>query len=137
MKEVYPEKFLVEYVFFGGGANKVEFNDNNLIFKSESGVIRSDRTISTMEIVPSNDDWIQFWKKIDKIDAWKWEKEYNYVAEGLRVDGDIFKVNIKFNHKTIDTFSWVKQPDNTEEFFTALKDLIKLNIQDPEALNTT
>ncbi|MGZ7109266.1 MAG: hypothetical protein ACXVHW_09875, partial [Methanobacterium sp.] len=74
------------------------------------------------------------WKKLDEIDAWKWERKYTYESEGIKVDGDIFKVNIKLDNKSIDTFSWVKQPDASEEFFKALKELIKLDIQDPDAL---
>ena len=134
MRDVYPEVFKVEYVFFGGGANKVELDDHKLVLKSETGVIRSDRMISKKELKPSEDEWTQFWRKTDEIDAWNWDREYTYVPEGLKVDGDIFKVSINFENKNIDTFSWVKQTEGSQEFFNALKDLIKLDIKDPEVL---
>lgn len=50
------------------------------------------------------------------------------------MDGNIFKVKITLGDKNIDTFSWAMQPEGSRKFFNALKKLIKLDVQDREAL---
>ncbi len=135
MPEIFPKKFIVEYVFFGrsNASNTLEFTDNKLVLCIEYGVF--DTKICEKEIIPSKEEWIQFWKDVDEIGIWNWKKEYTFDSTEIDADGDISKISIVLGDKNLDTFCWCNAPKGLGEFFDALKRLIKMDIRNPNALN--
>jgi len=134
MQEIIPKKFIVEYVFFVPSAsNKIELIDNNLVFSNEYGTF--ERNVSKNEIIPKEEDWFQFWNKLDEINVWNWEKEYKFDESEINADGNISKIKIGLGNKNLDTFCWCDAPAGLQEFFEALKKLTKMDIQNPNPLN--
>jgi hypothetical protein len=130
MQEIFPKKFIVEYVFFVPSAsNKIELIDNKLVFSNEYGAF--ERNVSNKEVILKEEDWIQFWNKLDEINVWNWEKEYKFDESEINADGDISKIKIVLNDKILDTFCWCNAPEGLQEFFEALKKLTKIDIQNP------
>lgn len=133
MPEIYPEAFKIEHIFFVGGCNQIELNDDKfLVFYSDSGF--PDHILCKKKIRPKEKEWIEFWNKIDEIDVWNWNEDYNCEDTGLKVDGDIFNIIISLEDKNIATKCRCNAPEGLDEFFIALKKLIRLDIHDPEAL---
>ena len=135
MPEIFPKKFIVDYVFFGrsNASNTLELIDNKLVMSIEYGVF--DIKICKKEIIPSNKEWIQFWSEMDKIGIWNWKKEYTFDSIEIDADGDISKIRIVLEDKNLDTFCWCNAPEGLGEFFDAIKRLIKMDIRNPDALN--
>ena len=135
MPEIFPKKFIVDYVFFGrsNASNTLELIDNKLVLCIEYGVF--DTKICKKEIIPSKKEWIQFWSEMDKIGIWNWKKEYTFDSTEILADEDISKIKIDLEDKNLDTFCWCNAPEGLGEFFDALKKLIKIDIRNPNALN--
>ena len=135
MPEIFPKKFIVDYVFFGrsNASNTLELIDNKLVMSIEYGVF--DTKICKKEIIPSKKEWIQFWSEMDKIGIWNWKKEYTFDSTEIDADGDISKIRIVLGDKNLDTFCWCNAPEGLGEFFDAIKRLIKMDIRNPDALN--
>jgi hypothetical protein len=135
MSELCPEKFIVEYVFFGrsNASNKLELKDNKLELCIEFGVF--DTKICKKEIIPSKKDWIQFWNEIDEIGIWNWKNEYTFDSTEILADGDISKIKIDLGDKNLDTFCWCNAPEGLGQFFNALERLIKIDMRNPNALD--
>ncbi len=135
MPEIFPKKFIVNYVFFGhsNASNTLELIDNKLELSIEYGVF--DTKICKQEIIPSKKEWIQFWGEMDKIGIWNWKKEYTFDSKEINADGDIIKIKIDLEDKNLDTFCWCNAPEGLAEFFDALKRLIIIDIRNPNALN--
>ena len=134
MQEIFPKKFIVEYGFFVPNAsNKIEFIDNKLVFSNKFSTF--ERKVSkNKEIIPKEEDWIQFWNKLDEINVWNWDKEYKFDESEINVDGDISTIKIELNDKNLDTFCWCDAPEGFQEFLEALKKLTKMDIQNPNPL---
>jgi hypothetical protein len=135
MPEIFPKKFIVDYVFFGrsNASNTLELIDNKLVLCIEYGVF--DTKICKKEIIPNKKEWIQFWSEMDKIGIWNWKKEYTFDSTEILADEDISKIKIDLEDKNLDTFCWCNAPEGLGEFFDALKKLIKIDIRNPNALN--
>jgi hypothetical protein len=131
MTEIFPKKFIVEYIFFiPSASNKIELIDKKLIFTNKYG--NSELDISKKELILDEKDWIQFWSKLDGINAWNWDKEYKYDSNEILEDGNISNIKIDLNDKKLDSFCWCKAPDGLEEFFKSLKALTRFDICDPK-----
>lgn len=135
MLKIFPKKFKVEYVFFGrsNASNTLEFTDNKLVLCIVYGVF--DTKICEKEIIPSKEEWIQFWNDVDEIGIWDWKKEYTFDSKEIDADGDISKIIIDIEDKKLDTFCWCNAPEELGKFFEALERLIKIDIRNPNALN--
>jgi len=127
---IFPNKLEVEYTFFGPNAsNSIIFRDGKLIF-----TCHGDRKEKIFKIKPTEQEWNNFWNKIDSFDIWKWKKRYENTTPGLCVDGDIWSVKIIHDKKKLDSFGWAKGPGSLETFFNALRSLTKLDIREPFVL---
>lgn len=138
MQEIYPDAFIIENVFFGcnNTTNIIELVDNKLVFKSKSGYFSSDRKVCKKEIMPKEEEWSEFWDKLDEIDAWNWKEDYDFDRSEIIADCDVSNIIITLEDKNIATRCHCNAPEGLTEFYEALNKLTKLDIQDPNALRT-
>lgn len=110
-----PDKFEVAHVFFGlCGSNKLYFKGDRLHFhyKPDSWSKYEPRNL---EIAPLEDEWIQFWNKMDEIGAWDWEEEY-VPPKDVFMDGNMTDINLSYNGRKIKSFCWCFGPTMLGEF---------------------
>ena len=66
------------------------------------------------EIIPTDEEWKDFWKKMDQLGIWKWLKEYSpqytYVS-----DGYYWKVNMELGDKKIESSGFNAYPGDNGE----------------------
>ena len=131
MENLVPELLEVEYSFKDRGHNSLKFVDGRLFFFSEAHSQLSEKNEYLTKVsVPERDDWILFWKTLNQTGVWAWEDDYR-PEPGVTMDCDVWDVKIKRENKFIQTRAWCVEPENKNEFFTALKNLAKIDVTLP------
>ena len=65
---------------------------------------------------PTEEDWIEFWKKINDLDVWGWEESYHNLcldgtAWSLSIEHEGKSISIRFLHIIRQRGTELKQPD--------------------------
>jgi len=108
--ELLPEKFELHNLpspLFGGGSDLVFENGYLARHQYEGKWVRGGQKnvlIKTEYFVPSELQWRDFWKEMDKIQVWSWKKRYDPSDIGVIVnDGGGWHLIISYNGMMIDT----------------------------------
>ncbi|ADZ09738.1 hypothetical protein Metbo_1506 [Methanobacterium lacus] len=83
-----------------------EFNFTSISFpytilKYENGMFKCGYSDDEESIVPTEEDWAKFWKKLDRINAWDWAGNY-VIPEYMYLDGNRWNIRIQFGDKKIE-----------------------------------
>lgn len=93
-----------------------------------------------LEIKPTKEQWVEFWKKMDEIDIWNWNRDYY----ALCLDGVKWKIKIVQGDRKIESYGSNAYPDlnpkhstdylspTFKKFVNAFKDLTGINILEEE-----
>ena len=118
---ILPEKLELECIFFGlDGMNELILKENNLIFKwkpdSKNEISRQ------VEITPCDEEWSNFWFKLEELGFWDWDEQYN-PPENMCVDSHIFIFKVKYQDKYLETRCRGNYPENLDVFLQAIKEI--------------
>lgn len=110
-----------------------------IFLKYENGEFKCEHLENKESIVPSEEEWSRFWKKLDKINAWDWSEEY-VIPEYMYVDGDSWNIKIHLGDKKIECRGSNAYPGSDGEivqhkmifrrFFMAVKKLLDVKTID-------
>ena len=53
-------------------------------------------------IIPSEEEWLKFWDKMDKIGIWKWIEDY-YCQDLMVLDGSSWNLKIELGDKIVES----------------------------------
>lgn len=118
---------IIFYFFIGGyrGENiKIRKYYNSIeIQKSDAPIFYEEDKVL---INVSKDEWKNFWRKIDKINVWDWQKDY-FNQDVL--DGTQWELIIKRdNKKSIKIFGSNAYPENFQSFLNVINSIAKTKI---------
>ena len=84
------------------------------IQKSDAPIFHEEEKVL---IKVSKEEWIKFWRKMDKINVWEWQKDYfNPVLDGTQ-----WELTIQANGRgKIKVFGSNAYPDNFQSFLNAV-----------------
>jgi len=109
------------------------------IFKYENGMFKTGYSDDKESIVPTEEDWAKFWKKLDKINAWDWTKDY-VIPEYTYLDGNRWSIRIQLRDKKIECSGSNAYPGKNGEivehkmifrrFFMAINKLLDIKTVD-------
>jgi len=105
-----PEQFELHYLpspLFGGGTELI-FKDGYLVrHRYEGKWVRDTQEnvlVKTEYFVPTELQWRDFWKEMEKLQVWSWKKRYDPSDIGAQVyDGGGWHLIISYQGKMIDT----------------------------------
>jgi hypothetical protein len=120
MEEFIPSKF--EFIIGGFFSDNciIEFKDNKLTHSFSSAWDKSN-PYSTSEIIPTESEWKKFWTKVEKIQVWKWKKEY---IDPDILDGEQWSLKIKKQNKTLKVYGLNSYPGTFNQFKKAIRELL-------------
>lgn len=97
--------------------NSIEIQKSDApIFYEEDKVLRK----------VSRDEWIKFWRKIDKINIWNWQKDY---FNPHILDGTQWELIIQLNDKKrTKIFGSNSYPENFQKFLNAINSIANTKI---------
>ena len=121
MKIRLPQKFAIFIGGYTGPSYKLELKDGRLLYSQfEYG----HQLKNTKWLTPNAKQWEAFWKSVDSIDIWNWEKEY---IDSTILDGTSWSIDIKLDEKIISSKGINSYPANDvkiQSFLEAVSTLI-------------
>ena len=135
--EIIPKVFLITYGSHRGMNNfSITIEDGKILPSDEFPHLKKVYEF----IIPSEQEWIEFWKKMDQIDIWNWSRDYE--PEGEVLDGYFWNLKIELGDKKIKASGSNAYPGDSigeiidlhisssfKMFLDAVEELTKMEIQ--------
>lgn len=86
------------------------------------------RDCTHLDIKPTEEQWIEFWNKMEEIDIWNWNEYYSPLPDRIVMDGISWRIKIVHDDHRIESGGSNAYPDGFEKFVKAFKDLTGINI---------
>ena len=121
------EVIFYENVYYGG-QEFCEYISDKGILRSDNGCDATSYPTGVKEIIADEDKLTKFWKKLDKIDIWNWNKKY--IDERAPTCGNQWKLSLRNkvgNSKYINGYEMY--PHNFQKFINALNQLFQIKIE--------
>lgn len=90
MNKYVPDKFKVAIGGYTGNSYSVELRNKKLIYNKNN---------KESVLNPDRETWEQFWKRVEEIDIWKWNRSYK--PDNDIVDGTSWKIDIKYGDNEV------------------------------------
>lgn len=88
--ELIPEIFEFTYSYFIYPSKFVKY---------ENGEFSTEHLENNQTIIPTEENWIKFWEKLDKIGVWCWAEHYS--PDYMYLDGTKWDLKIQLGDKKI------------------------------------
>ena len=102
-----------------------QFRGNWTIVKRDGAKLQIETAVEAKAknstVTPSPEDWQAFWKEMDAINIWKWEKEY--IDKDI-VDGQSWNLKFEYRGNKIESSGSNRFPQNFPRYEKALKQLL-------------
>ncbi|WP_171899073.1 hypothetical protein [Methanobacterium congolense] len=127
MNDMIPDRFLVEYgsILHSEERFSVTIKNNDLLYKEGKIDETSERVNPTEPVTPSENQWTDFWDKMDDIGLWEWNEHYDLCC----FDGTQWKVQISLEDMEVESEGANDFPDSFMEFVGALEDLMDMDLK--------
>jgi hypothetical protein len=110
------------------GPETCEYIFDKRILRSENGLINTSYPTGIKEIKADEIYLNQFWKKLDKIDLWKWKEKY--IDEQAPTCGHFWRLSLKSKDgKSKEIEGYEMYPHNFQKFIDALNELFQIKIK--------
>jgi len=120
MEEYIPQEFKFTIGGFFSDNCIIEFKDNKLAHGFSNAWDKSN-LYSRNEVIPTPSAWNKFWTKVEKIQVWKWKKEY---IDPDILDGEQWSLKIKKQNKTLNVYGLNSYPETFNQFKKAISKLL-------------
>lgn len=126
MNEIHPITLLIKYEAFNEGyLFSLKWEDNVLVIKQLS----KNKNQNEQKIIPSNEEWEDFWYYLDEIKIWNWYEEYRVTCLDSCVQGDEWEVDIVFGDMKVESHGANSYPPTFREFLKAIEELTGILIE--------
>jgi len=126
MNEIHPIAFCVKYELLDEGYSfSLKWEDDALVIKQFS----RNKNQKEQKIVPSNEEWDDFWYYLNEIEIWNWYEEYRVTCEDSCVVGDEWDVDIIFGDMKVESHGANSYPPTFREFIKAIEELTGILIE--------
>ncbi|MCK9150788.1 hypothetical protein [Methanobacterium alcaliphilum] len=118
-----PDEMIISYFKMDTGFKSLEFKNNQIEFDFLKKIV-----------TPSNIEWGQFWDKLEEIDFWHWDEDYEKCC---LVDGFEWNIKITKGNNSMESSGINDGPTQVvgdklifllDEFLDALEDLTGFRI---------
>lgn len=128
-KNIALNKFEFNYDLCFSNNFSVEIKDYKVILNSLDISDEQFPVKENIEYVVSEDNLINFWRRINQIDIFNWEEHYDANEDGYMVfDGYSWDLCIESNDKSIESFGDNKFPPSFRQFLDAIEELTNKKI---------
>lgn len=115
--EYLPTKLSLSSYRFRGNVSLIV--GDGKVFQVEKTI--GGKTVQKEKITPSEESWKQFWKEMDAIGIWEWNKKY--IEERL-ADGHSWEILLEYNDKKIHAMGRNMYPAQFERYEKAVLELL-------------
>jgi hypothetical protein len=105
--ELVPKVFDIKYGLSLGPKNFSVKIEDQTIFPVSDFL----QSANTNKKIPSDEEWKDFWIKLEQIGIWKWNKSYS-PQDMLVLDGTVWNIKIEFGNKKIESSGSNAYPGN-------------------------
>lgn len=127
MKGILPNKLFIRYeVFNTGYFFSLTWENSVLVSKQFSNHSFVDESV---EIVPDNEEWADFWDSLSEIDIWSWYELYEVKCIDSCVEGDEWEVDIELGYDQVESHGANSYPPAFREFLKAVEELTGILIE--------
>lgn len=146
MNEIHPIQLIIKYQSFNEGYSfSLKWEDNGLIIKQLSKNQSLNQSLNQIQnhnhnqstkqnqnhnhnqnelkIVPSNEEWEDFWYYLDEIKIWDWYEDYKVTCRDSCVEDDEWEVDIVFGDMKVESHGANSYPPTFREFLKAIEEL--------------
>jgi hypothetical protein len=110
------------------GPETCEYISDKKILRSNNGLVETSYPVGIKEIKASENNLIQFWKRLDEIDIWSWKEKY--INEQAATCGHSWRLSLVNKHgKSKEIEGYEMYPHNFQKFIDALNQLFKIKIK--------
>ncbi len=150
MNEIHPIQLIFKYEAFNEGYSfSLKWEDNGLIIKqlsknqslnqsqnqnrnqslNQGQNLNHDQNQNEQKIIPSNDEWEDFWYYLDEIKIWDWYEDYRVTCRDSCVEDDEWEVDIVFGDMKVESHGGNSYPPTFREFLKAIEELTGILIE--------
>ncbi|EKF86000.1 hypothetical protein A994_05921 [Methanobacterium formicicum DSM 3637] len=158
MNEIRPIKLIFKYESFNEGYSfSLKWEDKGLIIKqlsknqsqnsnqNQNQIIEHDQNQNhnqnqsinqslnhnqnEQKIIPSNEEWEDFWYYLDEIKIWDWYEDYRVTCRDSCVEDDEWEVDIVFGDIKVESHGANSYPPTFREFLKAIEELTGILIE--------
>lgn len=126
MNDLNPKTLCIKYEALNTGYFfSLKWEYNVLLIKQFSDNENQDE----QKIMPSNEEWEDFWHYLNEINVWDWYEEYIVNCLDSCVDGDEWEVDIIFRDMKVESHGANSYPPTFREFLKAIEELTGILIE--------
>lgn len=126
MNEIHPIAFCVKYeVLDECYSFSLKWEDDALVIKQFS----RNKNQNEIKIIPSNEEWDDFWYYLNEIEIWNWYEEYRVTCKDSCIVGDEWYVDIIFGDMKVESHGANSYPPTFREFIKAIEELTGILIE--------
>ncbi|WP_292756087.1 hypothetical protein [Methanobacterium sp.] len=126
MNHIHPTNLWIKYeALTNGYFFSLKWEDQCLVIKQFSKHENQDE----QKIIPSDEEWEDFWHYIDEIKIWDWYEEYRVTCEDSCVEDDEWEVDIIFGDLKVESHGANSYPPTFREFLKAIEELTGIIIE--------
>ena len=148
MNEIHPIQLFIKYQSFNEGYSfSLKWEDNGLIIKQLSknqslnqiqnqnhnqnqSINQSlNHNQNEQKIIPSNEEWEDFWYYLDEIKIWDWYEDYRVTCRDSCVEDDEWEVDIVFGDMKVESHGANSYPPTFRELLKAIEELTGIIIE--------
>lgn len=105
--DALPREFSLAYTSWDGGRT-LTYEKGYLVRRTYEtrgkGLRQEDIPLKTEYIVPTREQWLEFWKAADAMKLWSWKKVYLPRHVGMKIfDGGTWRLVARYKGRSIDT----------------------------------
>jgi hypothetical protein len=110
------------------GPETCEYISDKGILRSDNGLVETSYPVGIKEIKAVENSLNQFWKRLDEIDIWSWNKEYS--TSQPVIDGHSWELSLRNKDgKAKHVIGHEMYPHNFQKFIGALNQLFQIKIE--------
>ena len=126
MNDLNPKTLWIKYEALNAGYFfSLKWEYNVLVIKQ----FYDNENREEQKIMPSNDEWEDFWYYLNEIKVWDWYEEYLVNCGDSCVEGDEWEVSIIFCDMKVESHGANSYPPTFREFLKAVEELTGILIE--------